>query len=114
MRRYPQGGFSVAKRMTRVRRPGGGPGRAGAGVPRRGGGGGGRGGRGGGGGGGRAGWVVQRRARSWRCQRRMVAGVTSSARRRGLGSSRVRVVSRARSVQVIRGRGVRRWSTVSW
>ena len=62
----------------------------------------------------RVGWVVQRRAISWRCQRRMVAGVTSSPRRRRAGSSRVRAAIRARSVQVIRGRGVRRWSTASW
>ena len=34
---------------------------------------------------GRTGWVVQRRATSWRCQRRMVAGVTSSPRRRRTG-----------------------------
>ena len=31
---------------------------------------------------GRTGWVVQRRATSCRCQRRIVAGVTSSPRRR--------------------------------
>jgi hypothetical protein len=63
---------------------------------------------------GRAGFVVQRRAISWRCQRRMVAGVTSSPRRRRRGSSRVRAAISARSVQVIRGRGVRCWSTASW
>ena len=38
---------------------------------------------------GRVGGVVQRRAINWRCQRRMVAGVTSSPRRRRAGSSRV-------------------------
>ena len=48
---------------------------------------------------GRVGWVVQRRATSWRCQRRMVAGVTSRPRRRRTGSSRVRAAIRARSVQ---------------
>jgi hypothetical protein len=56
----------------------------------------------------RVGWVVQRRAISWRCQRRMVAGVTSSPRRRRRASSRMRAAISARSVQVTRGRGVRR------
>jgi hypothetical protein len=38
----------------------------------------------------RAGWVVQqRRATSWRCQRRIVPGGTSSPRRRRTGSGRV-------------------------
>jgi hypothetical protein len=41
-------------------------------------------------------------------------GVTSSPRRRRTGSSRVRAVSRARSVQLIRELGVRRRSTPSW
>jgi hypothetical protein len=39
-----------------------------------------------------SGWVgcvVQRRATSWRCQRRIVAGATSGPRRRRTGSSRV-------------------------
>jgi hypothetical protein len=63
---------------------------------------------------GRAGGVVQWRATSWRCQRSMVAGVTRSPRRRRTGSCRVRAPSRARSVQLIRGRGMRRWSTASW
>ena len=78
---------------------------------------------GGPGGGGRRGWRVDRVGSvgwssggrsSWRCQRRIVAGVTSSPRRRRTGSSRVRAAIRARSVQLIRGRGVRRWSTASW
>ena len=64
--------------------------------------------------GGVGGWVVQREAMSWRCQRRIVAGVTSSPRRRRAGSSRVSAAMRARSIQFIRGRGVRRWSTASW
>ena len=58
--------------------------------------------------------LVQWRATSWRCQRSMVAGVTRSPRRRRTGSCRVRAPSRARSVQLIRGRGMRRWSTASW
>jgi hypothetical protein len=89
--RYPQVGFSVARRITRPRRPAGMAGRPG-----------------------RVGWVVQWRAISWRCQRRIVAGVTSSPRRRRIGSTRVRAAIRARSDQVIRGRGVRRRSTASW
>ena len=63
---------------------------------------------------GRADWVVQRRARSCRCQRRIVHGVTSSPSRRRTGSSRLRAAITARSVQLIRGRGVRRRSTASW
>jgi hypothetical protein len=78
------GGVLVARRRTRLRRPAGMAGRPG-----------------------RTGWVVQRRAMSWRCQRRMVAGVTRNPRRRPAGSSRVRAAIRARSVQLIRGRGVR-------
>jgi hypothetical protein len=39
--------------------------------------------------------VVQRRVISWRCQCRMVAGVTSSPRRRRTGSGRVRAAIRA-------------------
>jgi hypothetical protein len=62
----------------------------------------------------RVGVVVQRRATSCRCQRRMVDGVTSSPTRRGVGSSRVRAEIIARSVQFICGRGVRRRSTASW
>ena len=42
------------------------------------------------------------------------AGVTSSARRRGAGSSRVRAAIRARSAQLSLGRLVCRRSTVSW
>jgi hypothetical protein len=38
----------------------------------------------------------------------------SSPRRRGVGSSRVSALIRARSVQLILGRGVRRRSTASW
>jgi hypothetical protein len=63
---------------------------------------------------GRVGWVVQRRATSRRCQRKTVAGAMSRPRRWRTGSSRVRAAIRARSVQVIRGRGVRRRSTASW
>jgi hypothetical protein len=48
---------------------------------------------------GRAGWVVQRRATSSRCQRKIVAGVTSSPTRRWIGSSRARAAITARSVQ---------------
>ena len=58
--------FSVARRTIRARRPAGMAGRPGW-----------------------VGWVVQRQATSWRCQRRMVAGVTRSPRRWGVGSSRV-------------------------
>jgi hypothetical protein len=91
MRRYPQVGFSAARRRTRARRPAGMAGRPGG-----------------------LGVVVQRRVTSWRCQRRIVAGVTSSPRRRGVGSSRVSAAIRARSVQLILGRLVHRWSTASW
>ena len=62
IRRYPHVGFSVARRTIRARRPA-----AMAGRP------------------GRTGCVVQRRVISWRCQRRTVAGVTSSPRRRRTG-----------------------------
>ena len=62
---------------------------------------------------GRTGWV-QRRATSWRCQRRIVAGVTNSPRRRGAGSSRVSAADRARSAQLSLGRLACRRSTVSW
>ena len=48
---------------------------------------------------GRAGWVVQRRVTSCRCQRRIVDGVTKSPNRRRTGSSRVRAAITARSVQ---------------
>jgi hypothetical protein len=82
IRRYPHVGLSVARRTTRARRPAGMAGRPG-----------------------RAGWVVQRWVISWRCQRRMVAGVRSSPRRRRAGSSRVRAASRARSVARSRARG---------
>ena len=40
--------------------------------------------------------------------------VTSIPSRRRMGSSRVRAAIRARSGQLSRGRGVRRWSTASW
>jgi hypothetical protein len=62
----------------------------------------------------RAGWVVQRRETSRWCQRRIVAGVTSNPSRRRVGRSRVRAASMARSGQLMRGRGDRRWSTASW
>jgi hypothetical protein len=55
--------------------------------------------------------VVQRRLMRWRCQRRIVEGVASSPRRRRAGSSRTRAAIIARSVQLNRGRGVRRCST---
>jgi hypothetical protein len=58
--------------------------------------------------------AVERRRTRCRCQRRIVAGVTSSPRRRGAGSSRARAAITARSVQLIRGRGRRRCSTASW
>jgi hypothetical protein len=41
------------------------------------------------------------------------AGVTSRSRRRYRGSSRTSVAMKARSAQLIRGRGVLRWSTAS-
>jgi hypothetical protein len=90
-RRGPRAPVSAARRMTRVRRPAGMAGRPD-----------------------RVGWVVQWQAMSRRCQRRMVAGVTSNPRRRRLGSTRVRVAMRARSAQFTRGRGLPRWSTASW
>ena len=49
---------------------------------------------------GRTGGVVQRRVTSWRCQRRIVEGVTSSPSRRRAGSSRARAAMTARSVQL--------------
>jgi hypothetical protein len=48
---------------------------------------------------GRVGFVVQRRATSCLCQRRIVDGVTSSPKRRCTGSSRVSAAIRARSAQ---------------
>jgi hypothetical protein len=57
--------------------------------------------------------VVQRRRRRLRCQIRIVAGVIRNPRRRRAGSSRPRAAITARSVQLIRGRGVRRCRTAS-
>ena len=87
----PRRGFCVARRRTRARKPAGMAGRPGP-----------------------AAGLVQRRAMSVRCQRRIVDGVTSRPRRRRAGSSRARAAITARSVQLIRGRGMRRWSTASW
>jgi hypothetical protein len=61
-----------------------------------------------------AGWVVGHRVTSSGCQRKIVDGVMSSPTRRRIGSSRVRAAITARSVQLICGRGVGRWSTASW
>jgi hypothetical protein len=63
---------------------------------------------------GRTGGVVQRRATSWRCQRRIVDGVASIPWRLRTGSGRARAVITPRSVQLIRRCGVRRCSTASW
>jgi hypothetical protein len=88
--RYPQVGFSVARRTIRARMPAGI-----AGLP------------------GEMPGVVQRRRTSCRCQRRIVAGVTRNPRRRRAGSRRAGAVMTARSLQLIRGRGVRRCNTAS-
>ena len=90
-RRYPQVGLSVARRTVSVRSPGGMAGRP---ARRR--------------------LVVQRRATSCRCQRKIVAGVTSSPARRWLGSRRTSAPINARSGQNIRGRVLRRFRTASW
>jgi hypothetical protein len=81
-------GFSVARRTIRARTPAGI-----AGLP------------------GEMPGVVQRRRTSCRCQRRIVAGVTRNPRRRRAGSRRARAAMTARSLQLIRGRGVRRCNT---
>jgi hypothetical protein len=89
-RRYPQVGFSVARCSANARSPAGMAGRPGERW-----------------------WVVQRRATSRWCQRRIVAGVTSSPIRRWRGSRRARATVNARSAQDSRGRGALRWSTAS-
>jgi hypothetical protein len=86
----PQVGFSVARRSASARSPAGMAGRPGGRW-----------------------WVVQRRATSRWCQRRIVAGVTSSPIRRWRGSRRTRAAVNARSAQDSRGRGALRWSTAS-
>ena len=63
---------------------------------------------------GRACGMVQRLVTSWRCRRKIVAGVTSRPRRRRVGSSRARAAMTARSIHRSCGRGVRRCSTRSW
>jgi hypothetical protein len=52
--------------------------------------------------------------RCWWCQRWSVAGATSMPIRRRTGSSRPRAAIRARSAQVMCGRGVCHRSTASW
>ena len=90
LNRYPQPGFSVARLMARARRARGDGWSTGPGAPRR-----------------------PSSGDESPMQPRMVAGVTSSPRRRPVGSSRVSAAVRARSAQLIRGRGVRRPSTAS-
>ncbi len=86
----PPGGILVARRTVRARTPAGMVGRPA-----------------------RMGGVVQRRRTRCRCQRRIVAGVTTNPWRRRAGSSPARVAITARSVQLICGWRVRRWRTAS-
>ena len=81
MRRYPQSGFSLARRRITLRSGGDVGGRLGR-------------------------WllVVHRRVTKSACQPKSVPGVTNRCRRRVLGSSRASALSRARSTQVGRGR----------
>ena len=81
MRRYPQVRFSFARRTITARTPAGMAGRPA-----------------------RTDRVVQRQRTSCRCQRRIVAGVTTNPRQRRVGSSRPRAAIMARSLQLIRGR----------
>jgi len=89
--RYPQVGLSTARRLTNARSPGGSGGRPGA----------------------RFALVVHPRVTKRRCQRRIVAGVTSIPTRRGRGSHTASAAITARSVHNNRGRPTWRCRTAS-
>ena len=91
MRRYPQVGFSAARRSASRRSSADVDGRPG----------------------GRCGWV-QCRAMRRRCQRNSVSGVTSHPARLGRGSAAAIAASKVRSVSVSSGRSTWRRNTASW
>ena len=91
MRRYPQVGFSAARRSASRRGSADVDGRPG----------------------GRCGWV-QCRAMRRRCQRNSVSGVTSHPARLGRGSAAAIAASKVRSVSVSSGRSTWRRNTASW
>ena len=96
MRRYPQVGFSAARRSASRRSSAEVDGRPG----------------------GRCGWVqcpgVTMRRRASRCQRSSVSGVTSHPVRLGRGSAAAIAPSKLRSASVSSGRSIWRRSTASW
>ena len=91
MRRYPQVGFSAARRSASRRSSADVDGRPG----------------------GRCGWV-QCRAMRRRCHRNSVSGVTSHPARLGRGSAAAIAASKVRSVSVSSGRSTWRRNTASW
>ena len=91
MRRYPQVGFSAARRSASRRSSADVDGRPG----------------------GRCGWV-QCRAMRRRCQRNSVSGVTSHPARLGRGSAAAIAASKLRSASVSSGRSTWRRNTASW
>ena len=91
MRRYPQVGFSAARRSASRRSSAEVDGRPG----------------------GRCGWV-QCRAMRRRCQRNSVSGVTSHPARLGRASAAAIAPSKLRSASVSSGRSICRRSTASW
>ena len=91
MRRYPQVGFSAARRSVSRRSSADGDGRPG----------------------GRCGWVQCPTTRR-RCQRNRVSGVTSHPVRLGRASAAAIAASKLRSASVNSGRSTWRRSTASW
>ena len=91
MRRYPQVGFSAARRSTSRRSSAEVDGRPG----------------------GRCGWVQCPTMRR-QCQRNSLSGVTSHPVRLGRGSAAAIAASKLRSVSVSSGRSICRRSTASW
>ena len=91
MRRFPQVGFSAARRSASRRSSADVDGRPG----------------------GRCGWV-QCRAMRRRCQRNSVSGVTGHPARLGRGSAAAIAASKVRSVSVSSGRSTWRRNTASW
>ena len=91
MRRYPQVGFSAARRSASRRSSADVDGRPG----------------------GRCGWVQCPTMRR-RCQRNSVSGVTSHPARLGRGSAAAIAASKVRSVSVSSGRSTWRRNTASW
>ncbi len=81
IRRYPQCGFSLARRRINIRSD-----RSSGGLP------------------GFACEYVQRRATSWRCQRSSVPGVTGKLAHTGRGSERLNAARNARSARISLGR----------